>query len=256
MIFDTHAHYDDEAFNEDRDTLIKYMPENGIGAVVDVGASMNSTKKAIELAAKYDNVYAAAGVHPSETEPLCEEYIQYMKNELLTNPKVVAVGEIGLDYHWPEPGRDIQKKWFIRQLDLAKEVNKPIIIHSRDACEDTKEILLSDDYKDIPAVMHCYSYSPEIAREYLDAGYYLGIGGVVTFKNSKKLKETVKMMPLSRILLETDCPYLAPEPFRGKRNYSGYLSYVVSEIASLKEISEDEVVRVTWENAIKFYGIR
>lgn len=255
-IFESHAHYDDEAFNDDRRELLKKLPESGIECVINVGASMDTTRSSVALAAEYDYIYAAVGVHPSETAPLNEEFIQYMKDEALHNSKVVAVGEIGLDYYWNEPDIDTQKKWFIRQLDLALEVDKPIIIHSRDAAKDTADILLSDDYKKLRGVIHCYSYSPEMAERYLNAGYYLGVGGVVTYKNAKKLVDTVSMMPLSRILLETDSPYLTPVPNRGQRNSSLNLPYVVDKIAELKNVSAQEVIDTTNENARRLFGIQ
>ena len=254
-IFESHAHYDDEAFNEDRRELLKKLPESGIEYVINVGASMESTKSSVALAGEYDYIYAAVGVHPNETAPLTEEFIQYMKSEAMNNKKVVAVGEIGLDYHWNEPDADIQKKWFVRQLELALEVDKPVIIHSRDAAKDTADILLGGDYKALRGVIHCYSYSPEMAKLYLDAGYYLGVGGVVTYKNAKKLVETVQQAPLSRILLETDSPYLTPAPNRGQCNSSLNLPYVVEKIAELKNVSADEVIAVTNENARKLFGI-
>lgn len=254
-IFESHAHYDDEAFNEDRRELLKELPEKGIEYVVNVGASMESTKSSIALADEYDYIYAAVGVHPNETAPLTEEFIQYMKDAALHNKKVVAVGEIGLDYYWNEPEADIQKKWFVRQLDLALEVNKPVIIHSREAAKDTADILFSDQYRGLRGVIHCYSYSPEMAEQYLDAGYYLGVGGVVTYKNAKKLVETVQLAPLSRLLLETDSPYLTPVPNRGRRNSSLNLPYVVEKIAQLKNVSGEEVIAVTNENARRLFGI-
>lgn len=255
-IFESHAHYDDEAFDEDREELLGSFKKNGIDYVVNVGASMASTRNSLELAEKYDFVYAAVGVHPSETEPLNEAFIEYMGEQAVNNKKVVAIGEIGLDYHWDEPASEIQKKWFIRQLDLACEVDKPVIIHSRDACKDTNDILFSNEYKKLRGVIHCYSYSPEIAMEYLDRGFYLGVGGVVTYKNAKKLVDTIEMMPLERILLETDSPYLTPVPNRGQRNDSLNLRYVVEKIASIKNVSEKEVIKVTNENAKKLFGIR
>lgn len=254
-IFESHAHYDDEAFNEDRRELLKELPEKGIEYVVNVGASMESTKSSIALADEYDYIYAAVGVHPNETAPLTEEFIQYMKDAALHNKKVVAVGEIGLDYYWNEPEADIQKKWFVRQLDLALEVDKPVIIHSREAAKDTADILFSDQYRGLRGVIHCYSYSPEMAEQYLDAGYYLGVGGVVTYKNAKKLVETVQLAPLSRLLLETDSPYLTPVPNRGRRNSSLNLPYVVEKIAQLKNVSGEEVIAVTNENARRLFGI-
>lgn len=254
-IFESHAHYDDEAFNEDRRELLKELPEKGIEYVVNVGASMESTKSSIALADEYDYIYAAVGVHPNETAPLTEEFIQYMRDAALHNKKVVAVGEIGLDYYWNEPEADIQKKWFVRQLDLALEVDKPVIIHSREAAKDTADILFSDQYRGLRGVIHCYSYSPEMAEQYLDAGYYLGVGGVVTYKNAKKLVETVQLAPLSRLLLETDSPYLTPVPNRGRRNSSLNLPYVVEKIAQLKNVSGEEIIAVTNENARRLFGI-
>lgn len=253
MIFESHAHYDDEAFQEDQSKLLNSFKENGIEYVVNVGASLASTKATIKLVNQYPFVYGAVGVHPSETAELNEENFSWLKEQCKNN-KVVAIGEIGLDYHWDEPSRDIQKKWFERQLGLAKEEKLPIIIHSRDAAKDTLEIMKSDAKK-LEGVIHCYSYSKEIAKEFLDMGYYLGIGGVVTFKNAKKLKEVVEYVPLDRILLETDAPYLSPEPNRGKRNSSLNLPYVVKEIAAIKNISYDEIVHITYHNAKKLFRI-
>ena len=175
--------------------------------------------------------------------------------QALNNKKVVAVGEIGLDYYWNDPEPELQKKWFIRQLDLAKEINKPVIIHSREAAKDTEDILSSAEYRDIPGVMHCYSYSPEMAKKYLDRGFYLGVGGVVTYKNARKLVDTVEMMPLSQLLLETDSPYLTPVPHRGKRNSSLNLKYIVEKIAEIKNMSEDEIIEITNENARRLFRI-
>ena len=248
-IFESHAHYDDEAFDGDREALLAALPENGIEYVINVGASMESVKESIRLAAEYDFIYAAAGVHPNETAPMNEEFLEYMKQQLLADSKVVAVGEIGLDYYWDEPERDVQRKWFLRQLELALETGKPVIIHSREAAKDTADILLSQEYARLRGVIHCYSYSPEMAERYLAAGYYLGVGGVVTYKNAKKLVETVEAAPLSRILLETDSPYLAPVPNRGKRNSSLNLKYVAEKIAQIKGVTQEEVIRVTNENA-------
>lgn len=253
MIFDSHAHYDDEAFDKDRDELISSLWENGIRKVVNVGADMATTKASVALADKYDYVYAAVGVHPSDTGDMKEQDIGRLR-EYTTLEKVVAVGEIGLDYHYPEPDRAIQKKWFVRQLDLAVETGLSVIIHSREASADTFDILKQYEGR-VTGVIHCYSYSPEMAKEYLKMGYYIGIGGVLTFKNARKLRETAIETPLERILVETDCPYLSPEPNRGKRNSSLNLKYVVAELARLKGISEEEVMRVTYDNAMKMYGI-
>ena len=251
MIIDSHAHYDDEAFEEDRDNLLESMQSNGIEKIINVGANIKGSRTSIALSEQYPFIYAAVGVHPSDTEELNEEKIAWLK-EVSKKEKVIAIGEIGLDYYWPEPDRKIQKKWFIRQMELAQEVNLPVIIHSRDAAQDTIEIL-----KQFPAngVIHCYSYTKESAKEFLKMGYYFGIGGVLTFKNAKKLKEAVMEIPIERILLETDSPYLAPEPNRGKRNSSLNIPYVVKELAQLKGISEEEVINITTENTKKLFHL-
>ena len=255
MRFDTHAHYDDEAFDEDRDEVLTSLREWGVGTVVNVGASMEGSRRSVSLSEQYEFVYSAVGVHPDEVGELREEDMEWMR-EQLQKPKVVAGGEIGLDYYWDKEGHDLQKKWFLRQLELAKELKKPVIIHSREAAADTMELLKANYHGEMPMVMHCYSYSMEMAREYRKMGLYLGIGGVLTFKNAKKLKETVLESPMEYLLLETDCPYLAPVPNRGKRNDSGMLKYVVQELAALKGITPEEVIRITEENARRFYGIQ
>ncbi len=255
MIFETHAHYDDDRFNEDRETLLSRLPEEGVGVVINSGASVESTKDTIFLAKEYPHVFAAVGVHPSEIEELDDSFMEWMK-EQASFEKTVAIGEIGLDYYWDkEPEiQEKQRYWFHRQLDLAKEVELPIIVHSRDAAADTMEILKAHAKDKLTGVIHCYSYSREMALEFVKMGYYIGVGGVVTFKNAKKLKETVEAIPLERILLETDCPYMAPEPYRGKRNSSLYLPYVIEEIGKIKGISTKEVEKVTEENARKLFS--
>lgn len=255
MIFDSHAHYDDEAFEEDRDILLSSMQENGIGIIVNVGASIKSSRNSIELAEAYHFIYASVGVHPSDTDELNEEnYSELCK--MMDNEKAVAVGEIGLDYYWDTSSKDIQKKWFVRQLNTAMEKNKPVIIHSRDAAADTLDIMKAEKPWDCGGVIHCFSYSVEMAREYLNQGFYIGIGGVLTFKNAKKLKEVAEYAPLSQIVLETDCPYLAPVPNRGKRNSSLNLSYVADLLAEIKGITREETERVTYENACKLYRLK
>ena len=254
MIFETHAHYDDKAFNEDRDKLLCSMQDNGIEYIVNVGSSLDTSKQTIELVKKYDFMYGAVGVHPSETAELNDDNFRLIR-EMLQEEKIVALGEIGLDYYWDEPDRDIQKIWFERQIYLAKEENKPIIYLRRDAANDTLEIIKSTKEADVGGVIHCFSYGVEMAREYLNMGYYIGVGGVVTFKNAKKLKDVVEYPPLENILLETDCPYLSPEPYRGKRNDSTRLVYVVDEIARVKGVEPEKVIKVTRENAMKMYRI-
>lgn len=252
MIFDTHAHYDDEAFDGDRDELLKNMKSNGIGGIVNVGASMDSSRRSLELAKEYPGVFAAVGVHPNETGNLTEEFLDWMV-QASEEKLVVAVGEIGLDYYWDEPERKTQKYWFERQLALAARVKLPVIIHSRDAAKDTLEILEADKNRNTGGVIHCFSYSKEMAGKYLDLGYFLGIGGVITFQNAKKVKETVEYCPLDRIVLETDCPYLAPVPNRGKRNSSLNIPYIVEEISKIKNIPIEEVIAITEKNAKNLY---
>ncbi|MBO5198658.1 MAG: YchF/TatD family DNA exonuclease [Lachnospiraceae bacterium] len=260
LIFDSHAHYDDKVFEEDRESLLAGLAANGIGTVVNIGASIESTKRSIALAEKYSFLYAAAGVHPSETEELNEENFSWL-SEAADHPKVVAVGEIGLDYYWDTAAKETQKIWFERQLTLACEKKLPVVIHSRDAAQDTltmmKEARARADAKGqrLYGVIHCFSYGVEMAREYLNMGFYIGIGGVLTFKNAKKLKEVAAEVPLERIILETDCPYLTPEPYRGKRNCSLYLPYVVTALAQIKGVDEAAIIRVTRENAERMYGL-
>ena len=234
MIFESHAHYDDEAFDADREEILKQCQSQGIEYIVNVGASLASVRSTLLLAEKWQFVYAAAGVHPDETGELNEETFAWLRQQC-SHPKTVAVGEIGLDYYWDKEEHDRQKYWFRRQLELAAEMELPVIIHSRDAAADTLEEVKKAHRPELRGVVHCFSYGPEMAQEYLDMGYYIGVGGVVTFKNAKKLKEVVKMLPPERILLETDCPYLAPEPNRGKRNSSLNLPYVAEAVAQLKD---------------------
>lgn len=254
MIFDTHSHYDDEAFDGDRRELLEGLKDRGVERLVNVGADIGTSRMALELAEKYDFIYAALGVHPSETENLTEADMDWIR-ESSRHKKVVAIGEFGLDYHWQEPAPEIQKKWFYRQIELAREVNLPIIIHSRDAAADTMNILKETNAGECGGVIHCFSYSPELAKEYVGMGFYIGIGGVVTFKNAKKCKRTVEEIPIERIVLETDCPYMAPEPNRGRRNDSSQLCYVAEKIAEIKGMQTDDVIRITTENAEKLYRL-
>lgn len=254
MIFESHAHYDDEKFDEDRDSLLASMQENGIEYIINVGANLATTQKTIELTEQYPFIYGAVGVHPSDTAELNEENFAWLKSRCGL-PKVAAVGEIGLDYYWDEPDREIQKKWFKRQLELAAEETLPVIIHSRDAAKDTVDIMKELECEKIGGVVHCFSYSKEIAREVLDMGFYLGIGGVVTFQNAKAIKEVVAYAPLDRILLETDSPYLAPVPHRGKRNSSLYIPLIAEEIAKIKGTSCEEIISVTNRNTKSLFHI-
>lgn len=251
-IFDTHAHYDDGAFDEDREALLAELPRQGIARVVNVGSSLESCKRTVELTEKYDNIYAALGIHPSETAELNEESFRWLRG-ICGLEKCVAVGEIGLDYYWDEPEKNLQKTWFVRQLGLARECGLPVVIHSRDAAKDTADIMTAEKAGEMGGVVHCFSYTKEMARVFLDMGFYIGIGGVLTFKNAKKLKEAVEYIPMDKIVLETDCPYLAPEPNRGKRNSSLNLPYVVEAIAQIKGITEVEVREAAWKNGLRLY---
>ncbi|MEZ3435068.1 MAG: TatD family hydrolase [Lachnospiraceae bacterium] len=251
MIFDTHAHYDDKQFDSDRDALLNSMEALGVGTIVNVGASLEGCRKAIELAAEYPFIYAAVGVHPDDVGDLNEDTFAKLKT-WCQEDKVVAVGEIGLDYYWDTQSHDMQKKWFIRQLELARELELPVNIHSRDASEDTFQIM-KEHGNGLEGIIHCFSGSKELAVEYVKLGFHIGVGGVVTFKNGKKLKQVVEAVPLEKIVLETDCPYLAPEPYRGKRNHSGYIKYVAEEIARIKQVTYEEVVAQTEINARKLY---
>ena len=254
MIFDTHAHYDDEQFDIDRDSLLLSMKENGIGTIVNIGANLASSKTTLELAHKYDFIYGAVGVHPSDSAELSDDNFDRIR-QMCADEKCVAIGEIGLDYYWPEPDHEIQKKWFVRQLDLAREVKLPVVIHSRDAAADTVQILKDNNAGDIGGVVHCFSYSKEVATLCVKMGFYIGVGGVLTFKNGKKMKEVVSEIPIEKIIIETDCPYLAPEPNRGKRNSSLNLPYVVKAMAEIKGISEEEVIDITERNARDMYRL-
>lgn len=274
MIFDTHAHYDDESFDKDREELLSGLLENGVANVVDISANFHEIPKVLDLVSRYDFMYAAVGVHPTEVYELKGSEIEAVKlfaekginilapdvlaeegRDRLHGSKVVAIGEIGLDYHYPDTDKEKQQHWFTMQIKLAQLLKLPIVVHSRDAARDTLEIIRNENAAENGLVMHCFSYEPEMAKIYTDMGVYLGIGGVVTFKNARKLKEVVKQMPMELMLLETDCPYLAPEPFRGRRNQSALLDHVAKAIAELRGMSKNDVIRITTENAKRFYKL-
>lgn len=255
MIFDTHAHYDDGAFDEDREQLLTELAAHGIARVVNIGSDFEANEKTLALVQKYDFMKAAFGIHPEFADKLKEENFKRVE-ELCRMDACVAVGEIGLDCYWPEPDVSVQKVWFERQMDLAKRIGKPIVVHSREAAASTYDMMKAVNARDIGGVIHCFSYSKEMAKEFLDMGFFIGIGGVLTFKNSKKLKEVVAYVPMEHIVLETDCPYLAPAPFRGKRNSSLLLPYVVEAISEIKGISAQEVERITWDNAHRLYRLQ
>lgn len=253
MLFDTHAHFDDEQFDADRDEVLKSLKSYGVGNIVNIGSSMKTSRTSVALAEKYDFVYAAVGVHPSETGELCETDIDELKR-LAANLWVRAIGEIGLDYHYPDDVEpSIQKKWFVRQLELAKELNMPVVIHDRESKGECLEIL--KEHKISNGVVHCFSGSAETAREILKLGMMISFTGVLTFKNAKKAIAACAAVPLDRLMIETDCPYMSPEPHRGKRNFSGYVEFVARKMAEIKGVSYDELVDITERNAKRFYGI-
>ena len=254
MIFDTHAHYDDDAFDEDRDTLLGEIFSSGICCITDVGASVKSSKSAVALSKEWPQIYAAVGVHPDSTADMTEEDIETLRS-LAQEKKVVAIGEIGLDYYWDNSPREVQKKWFERQLELAREVDLPVIIHSREAAKDTMDIMREAAKAGNTGVIHCYSYAAPMAKEYISMGFFIGIGGVLTFKNARVIKEVASEIPLSSIVLETDSPYLAPVPYRGKRNNSMYLKEVVKQLAQIKQVSEETVITTTLANAKRLYRL-
>ena len=255
MIYETHAHYDDRAFDKDRDSVLKLLKKEKIDPVINVSSSLESIKRSISLAHEYDHVYAAIGVHPSDCAEITEDDINWIQSQT-RDERVVAIGEIGLDYHYDAPDRDTQKKWFIRQLGLAKDLSMPVIVHSRDAAEDTLNIIKDPDFASLKGIIHCFSYSVETAREYVKLGYLIGVGGVVTFKNGRKLHEIVHELPIESLVIETDSPYLAPVPYRGRRNSSVYLTYIIEEIAMLKSMTYEDVENITYENAARLYGVR
>ena len=254
MLFDSHAHYDDDSFDKDRDNVLKSLKDYNVGNIINIGSSMETSRVSVELSQKYDFVYASVGVHPSETGELLDTDMEELK-ALAKNDKVKAIGEIGLDYHYlpddVEP--EVQKKWFKRQLLLAKELSMPVIIHDRESKGECIEILKEMNVSN--GVFHCYSGSAETAKELIKMGFMISFTGVVTFKNARRAIEALKVIPMDRIMIETDCPYMAPEPHRGERNFSGYVGRVAEKIAEIKELPYEEVVKITEENAIRFFGI-
>lgn len=246
MIYETHAHYDDERFADSRDELLAALPANNIYRVINVGADMPSSRASIALAEKYPYIYAAVGVHPHDVSNMTEKDITELR-ELSKHEKVLAIGEIGLDYHYDIEYKAQQHYWFKRQLELAEEVKLPIIVHSREASQDTFDIISSSQVR--RGVIHAYSGGIKMAEDYIAMGFYIGVGGVVTFKNAKKLVEVVKNIPIERILLETDSPYLSPEPLRGTCNNSQNIKYIVQKISEIKQISPDFIIETTRKSA-------
>ena len=253
MIFDTHAHYDSGGFNADRYEVLAALPGGNVGAVVDPGCDIPSSRMAVELAEKFPHVWAAVGIHPSDCAGTTDADYAALR-DLAKHEKVVAIGEIGLDYYWESnPPKEFQQEVFHRQIELALELDLPVCVHDREAHGDSLAVVL--EYPGLRGVFHCFSGSPEMSAELLKRGWYLGFDGPITYKNARRSPEVVAITPLDRILIETDAPYLTPVPFRGKRNDSRYLSYVIEKLAEWKGVSPAEMERITWDNAVRFYGL-
>ena len=253
MLFDTHAHMDDRAFDDDRAELLKDLPNQQIGLLMNPGCSLESSRNAVKLANTYDYIYAAVGSHPDVADEVNEEVLEEYRKLCKLNRKVRAIGEIGLDYHYEDIPRDIQQKAFRLQMELAKQVDLPVIVHEREAHDDGMRIV--KDFNGVTGVFHCYSGSAEMARQLVNMGWYIGFTGVLTFKNARKAIETAASIPLERIVLETDCPFMAPEPFRGRRNDPGYLFRMAEKLAEIRGLSTEEICRVTSENGKRLYRI-
>lgn len=256
-IFDTHAHYDDEEFNFDREELINNFATHGVLATTNIGVTLESSIVTAEYTRKYPNMYGVVGIYPSEVSVMEKQDVLSELRRLVTEyEKVVAIGEIGLDYHYDDTDKPLQQKWFVEQMHLARELSVPIAVHSRDAAKDTVDIMKANHAEEIGGVIHCYSYTKETARDFLNMGFYFGIGGVITFKNAKKLRAAVEYIPMENIVLETDSPYLTPSPHRGERNSSLYLPLVAETIAEIKGMTVEDVYDITWKNAHKMYRIK
>lgn len=253
QLFDTHAHLDDSRFDSDRKEILEDMPKQSIQLCMNVGCDAASSIASVHLAQQYPFIYAAVGSHPDDAAAMCDDLIERYRNLCQTEQKVRAIGEIGLDYHYEDVPRALQKECFIRQMELAQEINLPVIIHEREAHADAMEIIRA--FPHVRGVFHCYSGSVEMARELVSLGWYIGFTGVVTFKNAKKAVEVVSDLPLDRILLETDCPYMAPEPFRGKRNDSRYLYRIAERIAEIRHMTPEEIAAITLENGKRLFQI-
>ncbi len=252
-IFDTHAHYDSDSFDEDRENVIKELKENGVIGVLNCGSDLYGLRKSVELAKEFDMFYAAVGIHPENADEFNEDVVKEIK-EFVKNEKVKAIGEIGLDYYWEEnPPREVQKEVFRAQMKLADELNLPVVIHDRDAHKDTLEIM--KEFPNVIGVVHCFSGSVEFAKECIKLGYYIGFTGVLTFKNAKKLVDVCREIPAERMLVETDCPFMAPVPFRGKRNKSYYIEYIIDKMSEIRGISGEEMNKILLNNKKRLFKI-
>ncbi|MBS4201470.1 TatD family hydrolase [Bacillus sp. FJAT-49732] len=254
MLFDTHVHLNDDQYAEDLDEVIARAKNTGVEYMVVVGFDRKTIQKALEIISEHEFIYASVGWHPVDAIDMTEEDLIWLE-EVAAHPKVVALGEMGLDYHWDKSPKEIQKEVFRKQIRLAKKINMPIIIHNRDATQDIIQILQEENAEEVGGIMHCFSGSAEVAKQCLDLNFYISLGGPVTFKNAKKPKEVAIQVPLDRLLIETDCPYLAPHPYRGKRNEPSYVRLVAEQIADLKGLNLEEVAQITTANAKKVFGI-
>ena len=253
MLFDTHAHMDDRAFDEDRKELLASLPEQGVGLVLNPGCSLESSRNVDKLTREYDYIYGAVGSHPDVADEVNEAVLAEYRRLVQNNPKIKAIGEIGLDYHYEDIPREIQQKAFRLQMELARELDMPVIVHERDAHEDGLKIM--DEFPEVKGVFHCYSGSLELAKELIKRGWYIGFTGVLTFKNARKALEVAANIPLDRLVLETDCPYMSPEPFRGKRNDPGKLYRMAEKLAELRGMTVEEIHEITMENGKRLYRI-
>ena len=252
MLFDTHAHLNDTAFDQDRDELITGLKEKGVGFVMNAGCSLQSSKECIALAENYPFLYASVGSHPDAADEVCEELMEtYL--QMSRHPKVKAIGEIGLDYYYEDFDRQIQLRAFRMQMELARAADLPVIVHERDAHGDGMEVVR--EFPDVTGVFHCYSGEAEMARQLVEKGWYIGFTGVLTFKNARKAVETAQAIPIERIVLETDCPYMSPEPYRGRRNDPGRLIYMAQKLAQIRNLPVEEIIKITTENAKRLYRI-
>ncbi|MTI82086.1 MAG: TatD family deoxyribonuclease [Firmicutes bacterium] len=252
-LIDSHAHLDDQRFDEDREEVIKRAKENGLSNIINIGHDMQSSRSSVQLAEKYPFIFAAVGVHPHDAKDVPNDYLKQLE-ELSRHDKVLAIGEIGLDYYYDMSPREVQKKVFLEQLNLAKELNMPVIVHLRDAYGDFLEIMRKERLEPTTGVMHCFSGSSEVAKECLDMGFYISFAGPITFKNAPKVREAASQVPLNKLLVETDCPYLTPVPYRGKRNEPAYVQYTAEQLATVKEISIEELSSAVTDNTKKLFG--
>ena len=253
MLFDTHAHMNDPAFDADRDEILRTLPEKGVELMVNIGCSLASSRDCVAMANAYPHVYATVGSHPDSADEVNEDVLEEYRKLCKQNPKVKAIGEIGLDYYYEDIPRDTQKKAFVMQLELARELGLPVVVHERDAHQDGMDIVRK--FRDVTGVFHCYSGSAEMARQLVDMGWYIGFTGVLTFKNARKAVETAASIPLDRIVIETDCPFMSPEPFRGRRNDPSRVCYMAQKLAEIRGISVEEAERATFENGKRLYRI-